>query len=337
MKICKNCGRQTEDSKIRCPYCGYLFEEDMDDVLREMKQNLATYKEEIKNASASSSGSNSGMNVVEGQPSMPVPGSERERFELLAEVAQLKGEMRVLHGEIDRLNSARGLESSQGQTYAQPVIPVSYAQPGVYSHYPNSVQPMQGVIAQTAGTNRNMKSGTPSKPRSKNRIVISVLCLLMLGLSIGMFFLPWIKDSFKGIEGVLYIFGKDKAGVADFAAALAAIEVYDFKGPATIAKICRIVCSNVVEYGILVYAGLLVFGLFTLLSLGGRIQLRAFHRFFAWMAFLVSLLLFGIFCWVFGFKAITMYFLLSAGANFMRCLFLIFYKKDNKFLSAGLR
>ena len=35
--------------------------------------------------------------------------------------------------------------------------------------------------------------------------------------------------------------------------------------------------------------------------------------------------LFGIFCWVSGFSAVTMWFLLGAGANFVRCLFLAFY------------
>ncbi len=52
MKICKNCGRQTDDGKVRCPYCGYLFEEDMDSVLRKMKENLNTYKESVVNAPA---------------------------------------------------------------------------------------------------------------------------------------------------------------------------------------------------------------------------------------------------------------------------------------------
>ena len=50
MKVCKNCGRQTDDSKVRCPYCGYLFEEDMDSVLRKMKENLNTYKDSVASA-----------------------------------------------------------------------------------------------------------------------------------------------------------------------------------------------------------------------------------------------------------------------------------------------
>ena len=47
VKICKNCGQQTDDDKVRCPHCGFLFEEDMDDVLREMKSNLKTYRKEL--------------------------------------------------------------------------------------------------------------------------------------------------------------------------------------------------------------------------------------------------------------------------------------------------
>ena len=47
MKICKNCGYQAGEDKIRCPSCGYLFEEDMDNVLRQMRTNLNTYKQEI--------------------------------------------------------------------------------------------------------------------------------------------------------------------------------------------------------------------------------------------------------------------------------------------------
>ena len=52
MKICKNCGRQTDDEKVRCPYCGYLFEEDMDSVLRKMKENLNAYRDSVAAAPA---------------------------------------------------------------------------------------------------------------------------------------------------------------------------------------------------------------------------------------------------------------------------------------------
>lgn len=47
MKICKNCGRESEEGKIRCPFCGYLFEDEMDSVLREMSLNLNSFKEEL--------------------------------------------------------------------------------------------------------------------------------------------------------------------------------------------------------------------------------------------------------------------------------------------------
>jgi len=47
VKICKNCGRESEEGKIRCPFCGYLFEDEMDSVLREMSLNLNSFKEEL--------------------------------------------------------------------------------------------------------------------------------------------------------------------------------------------------------------------------------------------------------------------------------------------------
>ena len=104
------------------------------------------------------------------------------------------------------------------------------------------------------------------------------------------------------------------------------------------AKACRAFCRYTVEYGVIVYAGLLVLSvLFLLFSLGGKIQLRGWHRFFAWMSFIVSAILFGVFCWIFGFKQISVWFMVSAGANFLRAIFLAFYRKNNKFAEAGLR
>ena len=68
----------------------------------------------------------------------------------------------------------------------------------------------------------------------------------------------------------------------------------------------------------------------------GKIKFRAWHRFWAWISFLVSLVLFGVFCWSFGFSALTVWFLLGAGANFVRAIFLCFFKKD-KFAEGGLQ
>ena len=47
MKICKNCGYAADDAQLRCPRCGDLFEEDMDSMLREMRNNLNSYKNEV--------------------------------------------------------------------------------------------------------------------------------------------------------------------------------------------------------------------------------------------------------------------------------------------------
>lgn len=52
MKICKNCGYAADDSQLRCPKCGDLFAEDMDNMLRAMKSNLNNYKSEVSAAPA---------------------------------------------------------------------------------------------------------------------------------------------------------------------------------------------------------------------------------------------------------------------------------------------
>lgn len=363
LKICKNCGRQTEDGKIRCPYCGYLFEEDMDKILAEMKNNLGTYKSEMEKpapapaAPAVPAQSAEGAAYAQSTPQGAAYGaayapqgaygqdkSDKERFELLTEVAQLKGELRALHGEIDRMNAAQARPVQQQQTYSQ-----NYAapQPVVYAYAPAAQQGVYSQYARPAEVPAG-SSKALGKPRSKNRIVLAVLCLLLAGLSIGLFFMDWInkltvsgltlKDIFTGYDGVLYIFDKDNTDVLGFAFALEYIDQFDFKGADWVAKACRAFCRYTVEYGVIVYAGLLVLSvLFLLFSLGGKIQLRGWHRFFAWMSFIVSAILFGVFCWIFGFKQISVWFMVSAGANFLRAIFLAFYRKNNKFAEAGLR
>ena len=110
MKICKNCGRETTDDKVRCPHCGYLFESDMDDMLRRMRSNLDSYKQEMAVAAPPQ-----GAPVPAQQNAAPQGAaqpyaqqtSDKERFELLTEVAQLKGEVNALHGEISRMQAAR--------------------------------------------------------------------------------------------------------------------------------------------------------------------------------------------------------------------------------------
>lgn len=338
VKICRNCGRETEDDKVRCPYCGDLFQEDMDKVLSQMKNNLIAYKGEI-----SAQGGNAASAAVPADPavqsapyapaqsvSAPAPGSQQERFELLAEVAQLKGEVKALHSEVDRMHAAQ-------QAPAQQSAPQVYIQQHPGAQNPYAAQPQTYAYGQPFGTAQPAAAaGQPvagalpqaktKKPRSKKRIFISVVAVLLLGLSIGMFFLPWIGTeglNFKGFDAFGYLFGEKEGTV--FAGYLAAIQAKEFQGSEFIANACRNVCYYGTMYGIIAYAAFLVLSLFQLCSLGGRISLKGWHRFTAWMSFILALALFGIFCWVSGFSAVTMWFLLGAGANFVRCLFLAFY------------
>ena len=77
--------------------------------------------------------------------------------------------------------------------------------------------------------------------------------------------------------------------------------------------------------GDLVYGALLVLGFPILFSLGGRFIGKGWHSAFAWLPFIVALILFGLFFLVSGFGSITMLFLLGAAANLVRAIFLIFY------------
>lgn len=341
MKICKNCGRQTDDDKVRCPHCGYLFEEDMDAVLSKMKENLSAYKNTVAALPAAAQPAQqqetvAPVNVAAEQPVAAVP--QRERFELLAEVAQLKGELKVLHSQIDRMQaySVPQTPAAQNSAYIQPPVQpqtVIYAQQGNAPQRYVPSETRQGP-AETAVRAK--------KPRSANRIVISAFCLLLVAFSIFVFFRSWVewtadsvKANFQGFDAFMYLIDKDSEAAGRFAQYLTVIDNFTFVGNETIAGVCRSFCKYVVEYGIVVYAGLLVLGFPLLFSLFGRIRFRAWHRFFAWTSFIAALLLFGVFCWVSGFSAVTVWFLVGAGANLARCLFLIFFKGKKK-LKGGL-
>lgn len=348
MKICKNCGQQTDDAKIRCPHCGFLFEEDMDDVLREMKTNLKNYRSEVvataavrqaapvaatEQQAASASAKDQPSPQGDGQPAQGVAVSpEREKFELLSEVAQLKGEVRVLQSEIERINASQRQGAVQ-VVYAQPAE--NGAKQGVYSQRPNT--------ANAAGMSGYALSATPVKKRSVNRIVISVLCTVLLGVSIGMFFLVWIDQwldnfggSVKGFQGLLYIFDKETSDTLGFQGVLWQIDNHVYASSGVLTKICRSVCHFVAQWGVVAYAVSLILSLPILFSLGGKIKFRAWHRFWAWISFIFALAVFGVFCWSFGFKAVTAWFLLGAAANFVRALSLCFFKKD-RFAEGGLQ
>lgn len=319
MKICKNCGRQTDDEKVRCPYCGYLFEEDMDSVLRKMKENLNAYRDSVAaapaQAPAAPAAQNSAPAAVPAQQNSaqaaPAADGNRERFELLTEVAQLKGELRALHTEIDRMNGTQYGQPRQyvSQAAGQPQYvkqPVQLAQPAVYAPYPAAQQ------AYAQQPNARAADGKQRAERSSNRIVLSVISILLLALSVGMFFVAWVGTEadaflFKGFDGIAYLFNKEGENVAGFAAYLAQIEAHQFAGGDMIANVCRTACKYVVEYGVIVYAAFLVLGIPLLFSLSGRVSLKGWHRFVSWMSFIVALLLFGVFCWVTGFSSVSIH------------------------------
>lgn len=383
MKICKNCGRETDDTKIRCPYCGYLFEEDMDGVLSRMKSNLNSYKQELAATQVPAKPQAQPVQPVQqaqpvqqvqpAQQAMPVQpvqqvqqpvqqDNSKERFELLSEVAQLKGELRAMHSEIERLHAApqqpqiQYVAAPAAQPAQQPVQPAQPAQPApgpttvIYTqpYVPQAqMQPQyapqpvvqQVIPAYAQGDVAYARQGyapvAKKKKRSGNRIVLSILCILLLGVSIGLFFVDWIdweasSIAFKGFDGVLYIFGQGET--AGFTAYLEAIKGMEFIGNETVASICRSICYYVVNYGVIVYAVFLVLGFPLLFSLSGTVSCKGWHRFVAWMSFIVAAVLFGIFCWVSGFSSVTMLFLVGGGANFVRGLFLAFYrgKRTNK-------
>lgn len=365
MKICKNCGRETDDTKVRCPYCGYLFEEDMDGVLSRMKSNLNSYKQELAATQvpakqpAQQAAPQQAQTAQQAQP-VPVQPAQadgsKERFELLTEVAQLKGELRAMHGELERLQAApqqpqvqyvaappvqpaqQPVQPAASPTtviYTQPYVPQSQQQP---QYIPQPVvQQVVPAYAQgdVAYARQGFAPAAAKKKRSGNRIVLSVLCILLLAVSIGLFFVDWVDwadggITFRGFDGVLYIFGQGSD--TGFAAYLTAIEGMDFIGNETVANICRTICYYVVRYGVIVYAAFLVLGFPLLFSLFGKISCKGWHRFVAWMSFIVAAVLFGIFCWVSGFSTVTMLFLVCGGANFVRAIFLAFYrgKKSKK-------
>lgn len=346
MKICKNCGRETDDSKVRCPHCGYLFEEDLDSVLSKMKNNLNAYKNEIATSrpvqTPSQTAETEGVHTEQGRAD-----STKERFELLSEVAQLKGELKALHGEIDRMQAARvqqyGMAPQMQQSTQQPVQTV---QPAVIYAAPYAAPGTMGAAYSGApaanASNANVQSGKKAKgKRSVNRIVISVFALILLGLSIGMFFVAWVGGtySFTGFDAVKHLFESlvNKGSNEAFLGFLDnVVRTHSFAGNETISSICLNICYYVLLYGIPLYFLLLVLDFPLLFSLFGRVRCKGWHRFVTWFAFIVALLIFGVLCWVGQFSALTILFFVGAGANFVRGLFLAFYKGKEKY-SGGLQ
>lgn len=335
MKICKNCGQQTDDGKVRCPHCGFLFEEDMDDVLREMKNNLRNYRSEVVAKAASAAQPESAAPSPSAQ--QPAPESDagqKERFELLAEVAQMKGEMRVLQNEIERLHNT---QPAQTVVYAPQPAPAAPAagQDGAGG------APAAEANAQKKSKKKKNKdfviSVKMTKKRSANRIVISILATLFLGLSIGMLFMPWVKDmAVKGYEGLLYIFDKESQDTAGFQALMAAISAHQYANGEFFQNLVVTAITYVVQWGVVVYMACLLLSILVLFSLGGKIKFRAWHRCWAWLSFVVAAVLFGVFFWTFKFSGLTIWFLLGMGANFVRAILFCFYKKED-YVEGGLQ
>ena len=338
MKICKNCGQQTDDGKVRCPHCGFLFEEDMDDVLREMKNNLKNYRSEVVAKAASAAQPESAAPSPSAQ--QPAPESDagqKERFELLAEVAQMKGEMRVLQNEIERLHNT---QPAQTVVYAPQPAPAAPAA-GQDGAGGEGGAPAAEANAQKKSKKKKNKNFVISvkmtKKRSANRIVISILATLFLGLSIGMLFMPWVKDmAVKGYEGLLYIIDKESQDTAGFQALMAAISAGRYFSNDTLNGWIVTAITYVVQWGVVVYMACLLLSIFVLFSLGGKIKFRAWHRCWAWLSFVVAAVLFGVFFWTFKFSGLTIWFLLGMGANFVRAILFCFYKKED-YVEGGLQ
>lgn len=337
MKICKNCGRETDDSKVRCPHCGYLFEEDLDSVLSKMKNNLNAYKNEIATSqpvqTPAQTAGTVGVHTEQGRDNM------KERFELLSEVAQLKGELKALHGEIDRIQAARVQQYGTAPQTQSAQQPVQAVQPAVIYAAPYAAAPAAAGTAYAGAplANANMQTGKKAKSkRSVNRIVISVFALILLGLSIGMFFVAWVGGtySFTGFDAVKHLFQSlvNKSSNAAFLGFLDnVVRTHPFAGNATISSICLNICYYVLLYGIPLYFVLLVLDFPLLFSLFGRVRCKGWHRFVTWFAFIVALAVFGVLCWVGQFSALTKLFFVGAGANFVRGIFLAFYKGKEKY------
>lgn len=338
MKICKNCGQQTDDGKVRCPHCGFLFEEDMDDVLREMKNNLRNYRSEVVAKAASAAQPESAAPSPSAQ--QPAPESDagqKERFELLAEVAQMKGEMRVLQNEIERLHNTQPAQTIVYAPQPAPAAPAA-GQDGAGGE---GGAPAAEANAQKKSKKKKNKNFVISvkmtKKRSANRIVISILATLFLGLSIGMLFMPWVKDmAVKGYEGLLYIFDKESQDTAGFQALMAAISAHQYANGEFFQNLVVTAISYIVQWGVVVYMACLLLSIFVLFSLGGKIKFRAWHRCWAWHSFVVAAVLFGVFFWTFKFSGLTIWFLLGMGANFVRAILFCFYKKED-YVEGGLQ
>ena len=341
MKICKNCGYAADDAQLRCPRCGDLFEEDMDSMLREMRNNLNSYKNEVFAAPqqpvAAPAQSVQPVQPVAGAGVQPVQGTAQGDAALQEELAWVRGELRAMQAEMDRVSGARGgYVQPQMPVIVQPVTSPAPQQPTViYQAYPavpqavpaaGAAEEKGGEDAAKADKNAKYKPGKKRAPKIRrcgSRIFISVVALLMIAASVAMFFFDWVKSSYGGFSGfdILAALGGSDRG--------AAFETYVatyINGTNLWFNAVATACEYILRYGVIVYGVLLILGLPVLFSLGGRVKFKGWHTFCAWSCFIVALLFFLIFLLATGFSSMTIWFLLGAGANFVRCIFLLFYK-----------
>lgn len=341
MKICKNCGYAADDAQLRCPRCGDLFEEDMDSMLREMRNNLNSYKNEVSAAPqqpvAAPVQPVQPVQPVAGAGVQPVQGTAQGDAALQEELARVRGELRAMQAEMDRVSGARGgYVQPQMPVIVQPVTSPAPQQPTViYQAYPavpqavpaaGAAEEKGGEAAAKADKNAKYKPGKKRAPKIRrcgSRIFISVVALLMIAASAAMFFFDWVKSSYGGFSGfdILAALGGIDRG--------AAFETYVatyINGTNLWFNAVATACEYILRYGVIVYGVLLILGLPVLFSLGGRVKFKGWHTFCAWSCFIVALLFFLIFLLATGFSSMTIWFLLGAGANFVRCIFLLFYK-----------
>lgn len=344
MKICKNCGRQTDDDKVRCPYCGNVFEGDMDLVLRRMKSDLQNYKHGYA-ATAQP--------VAQAQPVAPaVPAApagaaaqesswQKERLEMMTSLAEMRGEVRALHGELDRLQSGRAAypqpivlqqPPAAGDAPSQPAYAPAPAAQAQYVSAPQYVaapgvmyMPPQAAAAQPSGETKSELK----KVRSSNRIVIAILCIALIAVSIAMFFRPWVtfligaeEYSFRGFDAVNFLLGNGAGSHFDIY-----LHQLISADALWLGNYLATPVRYVVYYGIVVYGALLVLTFPILFSLGGRFIGKGWHSAFAWLPFIVALILFGLFFWISGFSSMTVSFLIGAAANLVRVIFIAFYSR----------
>lgn len=343
MKICKNCGYAADDAQLRCPRCGDLFEEDMDSMLREMRNNLNSYKNEVSAAPqqpvAAPAQPVQPVQPVAApvQPVQPVQGTAQGDAALQEELARVRGELRAMQAEMDRVSGARGgYVQPQMPVIVQPVTSPAPQQPTViYQAYPavpqavpaaGAAEEKGGEAAAKADKNAKYKPGKKRAPKIRrcgSRIFISVVALLMIAASVAMFFFDWVKSSYGGFSGFDILAA---LGGSDRGAAFEAYVATYINGTNLWFNAVATACKYILRYGVIVYGVLLILGLPVLFSLGGRVKFKGWHTFCAWSCFIVALLFFLIFLLATGFSSMTIWFLLGAGANFVRCIFLLFYK-----------